>query len=110
MAYDEELAARMRGALSGTPGVSEKKMFGGLAFLVGGNMAVSASGNGGMMLRCEPSDSGRLTEEAGVERVVMRGKAMDGWLRVDDAVTSDDAGLARWVAVGVDFAKSLPPK
>lgn len=110
MAYDEELAARIRSVLTGTVDFTEKKMFGGLAFLVGGNMAVSASGQGGMMLRSDPAASEELCANPGVERMVMRGKAMDGWLRVADDLTDDDAGLAHWVRVGVDYAASLPPK
>lgn len=110
MAYDEELAARIRHLLTGTVAFTEKKMFGGLAFLVGGNMAVSASGQGGLMLRADPTASDEFCSHPGVERAVMRGRAMDGWLRVADEVTRDDDGLARWVRVGVDYAASLPAK
>ncbi|MGO4452923.1 TfoX/Sxy family protein [Arthrobacter sp. RAF14] len=110
MAYDQELAARIRSVLNGTVDFTEKKMFGGLAFLVGGNMAVSASGQGGLMLRADPGASDELCSHPGVERAVMRGRAMDGWLRVADDVTHDDDALARWVGVGVDYASSLPPK
>ena len=116
MAYDEDLADRLRVALQGVDGVSEKKMFGGLAFLVRGNMAVAASGQGGLMLRCDPADADAHVA-AGAERMVMRGKEMDGWLRVaadrlpdgEGAEGGDDA-LARWVGVGVDYAKGLPAK
>jgi hypothetical protein len=110
MAYDEALAARIRGAVQGEPGVTEKAMFGGLAFLVGGNMAVSASGQGGMLLRCDPARTETLVAEPGVERFEMRGRAMDGWLRVDDEAVSSDADLDRWVGLGVAYARSLPPK
>jgi len=110
VAYDEELAARIRHLLTGAVDFTEKKMFGGLAFLVGGNMAVSASGQGGLMLRANPTASDELCSHPGVERAVMRGRAMDGWLRVSDDVTRDDDGLARWVRVGVGYAASLPPK
>lgn len=109
MAYDENLAARIRDEVGGEPGVMEKKMFGGLAFLVNGNMSVAASGHGGMMLRC----SSERTEEfvaRGAERMVMRGKEMDGWIRVRDEVLADDDALAGWVEVGLDFARSLPSK
>jgi len=110
VAYDEELAARIRSVLNGSVDFTEKKMFGGLAFLVGGNMAVSASGQGGLMLRADPAAGDELCSHPGVERAVMRGRAMDGWLRVADDVTHDDDALARWVGVGVDYASSLPPK
>ena len=85
-------------------------MFGGLAFLIGGNMSVSASGQGGLLLRCDPEETDALTSQPHVARFEMRGRAMDGWLRVDpEAVESRDE-LERWVAVGVDYARSLPPK
>ena len=110
MAYDEDLADRLREALQDVDGVTEKKMFGGLAFLVGGNMAVAASGQGGLMLRCDPGHSDELATQPGAGRMVMRGKEMDGWLRVDDTAVHDDASLRRWVDVGVDYASSLPAK
>ena len=109
MAYDEELAERIRGLLPDAP-VAEQKMFGGLAFLVGGHMAVAASGKGGLMLRCDPADSERLVNEPGASRMEMRGKEMDGWLRVTSDAVADDDVLARWVAVGTSYAGSLPPK
>ena len=108
MAYDEDLADRIRGALGDVDDVTEKKMFGGLAFLVGGNMAVAASGQGGLMLRCDPEESDGLVAREGASRMVMRGKEMDGWLRVSDAAVADDDALARWVGVGVSYAGSLP--
>jgi hypothetical protein len=110
MAYDEVLAARIRAAVQGEPGVTEKAMFGGLAFLVGGNMAVSASGQGGMLLRCDPAKTEALVAEPGVGRFEMRGREMDGWLRVDDETVRSDAELDRWVEVGVAYARSLPAK
>ena len=109
MAYDEELAERIRGLLPGVP-VTEQKMFGGLAFLVGGHMAVAASGKGGLMLRCDPADTARLVSEVGVSPFEMRGKEMDGWLRVAGDAVADDEALSRWVAVGTSYAGSLPPK
>ena len=109
MAYDEELAARIRDHLSGEP-VVEKKMFGGLAFLVGGNMAVAASGEGGLMVRCAPEDTERLVAEPGAARMEMRGRAMDGWLRVTAETVADDASLETWSRRGVDYASSLPAK
>ena len=110
MAYDEALAARIRDhVLDLVPQALEQKMFGGLAFLVGGHLAVAASGHGGLMVRCAPEDTDRLLEEPGTETMVMRGRAMDGWLRVDDT-TLDEAALERWVRIGVDLASGLPPK
>lgn len=108
MAYDVELADRLRDQLEGTP-TTEKKMFGGLAFLVGGNMAVAASGQGGLMVRCAPEDTGSHLA-AGAAPFEMRGKPMDGWLRVAAEDVTDDDSLARWVAVGVAQAEALPPK
>ena len=109
MAYDRDLAERIRGLLPDEP-VVEKAMFGGLAFLVGGHMAVAASGKGGLMLRCDPVDSDRLVSEPGASRMVMRGKEMDGWLRVTSEAVADDEDLSRWIGVGASYAASLPPK
>jgi TfoX/Sxy family transcriptional regulator of competence genes len=109
MAYDEELAERIRGLLPDLP-VTEKKMFGGLAFLVGGNMAVAASSKGGLMLRCDPADTARLVAEPGAAPFEMRGKEMDGWLRVRGDAVADDDTLQRWVDVGTSYAASLPAK
>jgi hypothetical protein len=110
VAYDEALAARIREAVRGEPGVTEKAMFGGLAFLVGGHLAVSASGQGGMLLRCDPAQTETLVSEPDVGRFEMRGREMDGWLRVDDEAVRSDADLDRWVGLGVAYARSLPPK
>src|SRR5207248_11472092 len=101
----EALAERIRPLLAGRDDVVEKRMFGGVAFLVNGNMSVSASGNGGLMLRCEPAETSTLTKSPGVSRVVMRGREMDGWIRVEAAEVRDRAALAHWVQVGVDYAK-----
>ena len=110
MAYDEVLARRVRDLVHDEPGLSEKRMFGGLAFLVGGNMAVSASDQGGLLLRVDPADTQSLTGYPHVRRFEMRGKEMDGWLRVDtEAVESDDE-LGRWVEIGLAYARSLPAK
>ena len=108
MAYDVELADRLRDQLEGTP-TTEQKMFGGLAFLVGGNMAVAASSKGGLMVRCAPEDTATHLD-AGAAPFEMRGKPMDGWLRVPADDVTDDDSLARWVAVGVAQAEALPPK
>jgi hypothetical protein len=114
VAYDEELAARIREAVSeiaaGEP-VAEKKMFGGLAFLLGGHLAVAASGKGGLMVRVEPSQTAALLEEAGAEPFEMGGRGgMDGWLRVSTEAVAADEVLARWVGRGLSYAGSLPPK
>ncbi len=110
MAYDEHLANRIRELISDVPNVTEKKMFGGLAFLIGGNMAVSASGQGGLMLRCDPADSDELAGKPHASRMVMRGRAMDGWLRVDEAGIKTKRQLEPWVKRGVQYARSLPAK
>ena len=110
MAYDEELADRLRETVEGQPGLTEKRIFGGLAFLLHGHMAVSASGQGGLLLRCDPDDTESLTAEPGVSRFAMRGREMDGWLHVDASAVATDEDLERWVAVGVAYAGSLPPK
>ena len=106
MAYDEELAERIRALVSGEPGLTEKKMFGGLAFLIGGNMAVAASGQGGLLVRVDPEESDELVASTDARPMEMRGREMAGWLRVDPA----DDELAAWVERGVAFARSLPPK
>jgi TfoX/Sxy family transcriptional regulator of competence genes len=107
MTYDRELADRVRAALSAEPGVTEKAMFGGLAFLVDGAMAVAASGQGGLMVRCDPARAPELTAADGVTRMVMRGREMDGWLRVAAEVVDDEDALRHWVATGRDAARSL---
>ncbi|GAA2152396.1 TfoX/Sxy family protein [Nocardioides koreensis] len=110
MAYDEELADRVRDLVEGEPGLSEKRMFGGLAFLVNGNMAVSASSQGGLLLRIEPTRTESLVDGQHVRRFEMRGREMDGWLRVDVAVLGTDEELRRWVDHGLAYARTLPPK
>lgn len=110
MAYDVELAERIRAVVQGEPGLTEKRMFGGLAFLINGNMAVSASGRGGLLLRVEPAKTESLVSEPRVGRFEMRGREMDGWLRVDADAVETDADLRRWVLHGVTYARSLRPK
>jgi len=110
MAYDEELADRIRAEVAGEQGVTEMKMFGGLAFLIGGHMALAVSGQGGLMLRCEPGETEALLAEPGAAPMVMRDKEMRGWLRVEDAAVTDDDALRTWVARGTAYARSLPPK
>src|SRR3954471_24818578 len=110
MAYDEALAARIRRHTTGEP-VEEKKMFGGLAFLLGGHMAVAASGQGGLMVRVEPSETATLLDEPGAAPFEMGGRgAMGGWLRVSAEAVSDEGALGRWVERGLSYAGSLPPK
>jgi TfoX/Sxy family transcriptional regulator of competence genes len=110
VAYDEELAQRIRELVGGGPDVTEKKMFGGLAFLVGGNMAVGASGQGGILVRVDPEETETLVASTKAEVMEMRGRSMRGWLRVDsDDVRSDDE-LGQWVDRGVAYARSLPAK
>lgn len=108
MAYDPELADRLRDQLEGTP-TTEKRMFGGLAFLVGGHLAIAASGRDGLMVRCAPEDTERHLSE-GASPMEMRGKELSGWIRVPPEAVSDDAELGRWVQVGVARAEALPPK
>lgn len=110
MAYDEELANRIRELIAEEPSVTEKPMFGGLAFLIGGNMAVSASGQGGLMLRCDPAEGDQLAAKPHASKMVMRGRAMDGWLRVADDGIKTKRQLESWVKRGVGYARSLPPK
>jgi len=110
VAYDQALAERIRELVSSEKGLTEKKMFGGLAFLINGNMAVAASGQGGLLLRCDPADSAALTKSAHVDRMEMRGRTMNGWLRVGDDAVKTKAAMQKWVARCVAYAKSLPPK
>jgi TfoX/Sxy family transcriptional regulator of competence genes len=110
MPYDVELADRVREIVAGAAAVSERRMFGGLAFLVGGRMAVAASGTGGLLLRCDPRRTDDLIAVPGVGPFRMRGREMDGWLRVDAGVVATDEALREWVAHGVAYARSLPPK
>ena len=110
MAYDEHLAARIRTLVGGEAGLTEKKMFGGLAFLIGGNMAVAASGQGGLLVRADPETSETLLVSKGVRPMEMRGRQMQGWLRVDDDAVRTKRQLERWVRVGVGYAGTLPAK
>src|ERR1700758_3340447 len=110
MAYDEELADRIRTLLGDWPDLTEKKMFGGLAFLIGGNMAIAASGQGGILVRVDPDESDELVASTPAETMEMRGRRMAGWLRVDAADVADDVTLGEWVERGVGYAASLPPK
>jgi TfoX/Sxy family transcriptional regulator of competence genes len=110
VAYDVELAERIRALIAGEP-VQEKKMFGGLAFLLNGNMSVAASGQGGLMVRVDPAETDALLAEPGAAEFDMGGRGpMKGWLRVDDDVLGDDETLGAWVSRGVAYARTLPPK
>src|SRR3954447_16233908 len=110
MAYDEDLANRIRELVADEPGVTEMKMFGGLAFLVGGNMSAAASGQGGLMVRVDPEETEALVAQPHVQPMEMRGRVMDGWLRVDDEGVRSAEQLEPWVRRGVAYARSLPPK
>jgi TfoX N-terminal domain len=110
VAYDEELAGRIRELVAGEPGLTEQKMFGGLAFLVGGNMAVAASGQGGLLVHVDPVDGNALIATTPAEPMVMRGREMKGWLRVDSADLAGESDLAAWVERGLAHARSLPAK
>jgi len=109
VAYDAELAERVRAVVATEPGLTERRMFGSLAFLVGGRLAVGA-GRDGLLLRCDPAETETLAREPHVGRFVMRGREMTGWLQVDPAAVADDDALRTWVDRGVAYARSLPPK
>jgi TfoX/Sxy family transcriptional regulator of competence genes len=110
MAYDEELADRIRALVGSEPTLTEKKMFGGLAFLIGGNMAIAASGQGGLLVRVDPDESDELVATTPATPMEMRGREMAGWLRVDSDDVREQPELARWVELGTAYAKSLIPK
>ena len=110
MAYEDELANRIRQLVHGERSLTERRMFGGLAFLINGNMAVSASSKGGLLLRVDPAHTEFLVSEPHVRRFEMRGRKMDGWLRIDAAVLETGDALRPWVSRGVAYARSLAPK
>lgn len=110
MAYDEELADRIRELVQDESGLTEKKMFGGLAFLIGGHMAAAAAGHGGLMVRSDPAKANDIVDDVVISRMEMRGRPMGGWLRVTEEALADEAILRRWVDHGVTYARSLPPK
>ena len=109
MAYDEEMAYRIRALLATECGLDEKRMFGGLAFLINGNMAV-ASGDGGIMVRVAPEETSSFLEYPHTRPMVMSGREIRGWLHVDDEGLATDRQLSRWIALGSDYARKLPPK
>ncbi|MEO8694517.1 MAG: TfoX/Sxy family protein [Acidimicrobiales bacterium] len=110
MAYDEDLADRIRELLVHEADLTEKKMFGGLAFMIRGHMAIAASGQGGVLVRVEPADSDNLMAKPGARPMEMRGREMQGWLRVDADSVRTKRQLAKWVAIGATYARSLPAK
>jgi TfoX/Sxy family transcriptional regulator of competence genes len=110
MAYDEDLALRIRELVAKEKGLSEKKMFGGLAFLIGGNMAIAASGQGGILVRVDPEQSNKLVATTKASVAVMRGRKMSGWLRVKSEDVRTEPQLRKWVTLGTTFAHSLPAK
>jgi TfoX/Sxy family transcriptional regulator of competence genes len=110
VAYDEDLANRIRELLLTEPGVAEKGMFGGLAFLINGNMSVSASGQGGLLLRVDPAGTDALLTKPHAHPFEMRGRVMQGWLRVDAEGLRTKSQLEGWVARGIVYARSLPSK
>jgi TfoX/Sxy family transcriptional regulator of competence genes len=110
VAYDEALADRIRELLGGERDLTEQKMFGGLAFLIGGNMAVAASGQGGLLVRVDPAQSDKLVATTNARVMEMRGRQMQGWLRVDDDDVRTKRELAKWVERGATYARSLPAK
>lgn len=110
MAYEEKLAERVRELLADEDGVTERKMFGGLAFLLNGNMAVAASGQGGLLVRVDPADSAALMSLPDVALMEMRGRAMTGWIAVGPAALKSKRELSGWVKRGVTRAKLLPAR
>ena len=110
MAYDEELAERIRELVAREPGLTEQKMFGGLAFLIGGNMAIAASGQGGILVHVDPGESDRLVQTTSARLMEMRGREMRGWLRVDSEDVGTKRALAKWAKLGTTYARSLPAK
>jgi TfoX/Sxy family transcriptional regulator of competence genes len=110
MAYDEDVANLIRELMADEHGVTEKKMFGGLAFLIGGNMSVAASGQGGLLVRVDPAQTEALLQEPHAAPFEMRGRAMDGWLRVDPEGARTASEIEPWVKRGIAYARSLPAK
>jgi TfoX/Sxy family transcriptional regulator of competence genes len=108
VAYDNELAQRLRTLVGDERGLTEQRMFGGLAFLVNGNMAVSASGQGGILVRVDPAESEALVRDTAASPMEMRGRSMAGWLRVDAKDVADEPALRAWVDRGIGYARTLP--
>jgi TfoX/Sxy family transcriptional regulator of competence genes len=110
VAYDEGLAGRVRDILGNRPGVTQRRMFGGLAWLVFGNMAVVVRGKGGLLVRIDPADHDAILAEAGTAAMVMRGRQMRGWITVTPQACTTPSDLATWVQRGLTYALTLPPK
>lgn len=110
MAYDEGLAERIRAVVGDEPGVTERKMFGGLGFMFNGNMGVAAASEGSLMVRVDPADGAALVERDGYAPMQMRGREMTGWLLVAPEALAEDEQLAEAIAIGAAYARSLPPK
>ena len=110
MAYDEELAARIRALVARESALTEQKMFGGLAFLIGGNMAIAAGGQGGLLVRVDPAESDSLVAKTAARPMEMRGRELKGWLRVDAGEVRTEPQLKTWVELGTAYARSLPAK
>lgn len=110
MSYNEQLADRIRELFPTDIVFSERKMFGGLAFLFSGHMAIAASGKGGILVRCSPGRFNKLAEETGVEIAVMRGKKMNGWLRVPSNKVRTKKQLQRWIDISIEHISTLPSK
>ena len=108
--YDEDLANRIRELVLSEPGVTEKRMFGGLAFLINGNMSVTVSGRGGLLLRVDPAETDALLAKPYAHPFEMRGREMQGWLRLQQEGVRSKRQLERWVRRGVGYARSLPSK
>ena len=109
MAYDEALASRVRATLGDNPAISERQMFGGIAFMLAGNMAIGVSKDD-LMVRIDPDDQDEALAQPNVRILDMTGRPMKGWILVAPEATEDDADLQGWVEAGLDFAGSLPPK
>lgn len=110
MAYDEDLAGRIRDLIGPDPELTEKKMFGGLAFLIRGNMAISASGEGGILVHVDPERSADLVATTTATPAVMQGREMPGWLRVSPEHLATDDDLSAWIDIAIVYARSLPSK
>ncbi|HEX6871659.1 MAG TPA: TfoX/Sxy family protein [Micromonosporaceae bacterium] len=110
MAYDEDLANRVRELVGREPEFGEKRMFGGLALMLNGNMAVVIRGMGGLMVRVDPAESEQLLTEHGAHLTQMRGRPMRGWITVEPSACARDVDLRRWVSRGVAYTRSLPTK
>ncbi len=110
MTYDKKLAERIRKIIGNDPGLTERVMFGGLAFLLNGNMAVAANGDGGIMVHIDPTYSEKMAQATVAELMVMHGRSMTGWLHIDEDHLADDTVLRKWVQMGIDYTRTLSPK